>query len=133
MFELVNPPTRHNPSGYTHGVIVPPGKRMMFIAGQLSGNLVGYLESDDFVVQFAACVDNVLAVVKAAGGSARNIAKMTIFISDFPTYRAKKTALAVAWNARFADGYYPAISIIEVGEIFDPRGKVEIEAVAFLD
>lgn len=132
MFEKINPPTRHNPSGYTHGVIVPQDKRMMFISGQLSGNIDGVLESDDLVTQFAACLDNVLKVVEAAGGTAKNVAKMNVFITDFPTYHAKKTEIAVAWNVRFGEAY-PAMTIIDVKEIFDPRGKVEIEAIAFLD
>lgn len=132
MFEKINPPTRHNPSGYTHGVIVPEGKRMMFISGQLSGNIQGVLESDDLVTQFGACLDNVLTVVRAAGGDARNIAKMNVFITDFPLYHAKKREIAVAWYARFGEGF-PAMTIIEVTKIFDSKGKVEIEATAFVD
>jgi enamine deaminase RidA (YjgF/YER057c/UK114 family) len=132
MFEKINPPTRHNPSGYTHGVIIPAGKRMMFISGQLSGNIHGVLESEDLVTQFGACLDNVLAVVSAAGGSAINIAKMNVFITDFPLYHAKKTEIAVAWHARFGEAF-PAMTIIEVNEIFDPKGQVEIEAIAFVD
>ena len=132
MFEKVNPPTRHNPSGYTHAVIVPHGKRMMFVAGQLSGNVHGVLETDDLVSQFANCLDNVLKVVHAAGGNAQSIAKMVVFITDFSTYHAQKTAIAVLWHARFGNSF-PAMSIIEVRELFDCKGKVEIEAVAFVD
>lgn len=132
MFEKINPPSRHNPSGYTHGVIVPHGKRMMFISGQLSGNVHGVLESDDLVTQFGACLDNVLKVVEAAGGCSQNIAKMNVFITDFPQYHSRKIEIAVAWNARFGEGF-PAMTIIEVNEIFDPKGKVEIEAIAFVD
>ncbi|NTS75299.1 RidA family protein [Catenovulum sp. SM1970] len=132
MFEMLNPPTRHNPSGYTHGVIIPEGKRMMFISGQLSGNIDGVLESEDFVVQFSACLDNVLTVLEAAGGTSKNIAKMNIYITDFPLYRSKKTELAVAWCSRFGETF-PSMTIIAVQELFDPKGKVEIEAIAFVD
>jgi enamine deaminase RidA (YjgF/YER057c/UK114 family) len=131
MFEMLNPPTRHNPSGYTHGVIVPEGKRMMFIAGQLSGNVEGVLESQDMVVQFSRCLDNVLKIVEAAGGSAKNIAKMVVYITDFPLYHSKKTEIAVAWHARFGEAF-PAMTIVDVKELFDSRGKVEIEAIAFV-
>lgn len=132
MFDKVNPPTRHNPSGYTHGVIVPNGKRMMFISGQLSGNIEGVLESDDLVTQFGQCLDNVLKVVEAAGGTADSIAKLKVFITDFPTYHAKKTEIAVLWSARFG-AEYPAMTIIDVKELFDSRGKVEMEAIAYVD
>ncbi len=93
---------------------------------------VGVLESDDLCTQFATCLDNVLAVAKAAGGSAKSIAKMTIFITDFPRYREQKTAIAVAWHARFGDSF-PSISIVDVKALIDPKGKVEIEAIAFVD
>ena len=132
MFEMINPPTRHNLSGYTHGVIVPEGKRMMFISGQLSGNVHGVLESDDLVNQFSSCLDNVLKVVEAAGGGAKNIAKMKVFITDFPEYHRRKTEIAVAWHARFGEGF-PSMTIIDVKQLFDSKGKVEIEAVAFVD
>jgi enamine deaminase RidA (YjgF/YER057c/UK114 family) len=131
MFELLHPKSRHVPSGYTHGVVVAPGKRTLFVSGQLASNHLGAIESDDLPTQFATCLDNVIAVVQDAGAQAADIAKLTIYITDFPTYRRCKQAIAVGWHARFGD-YYPAIAIVDVKELIDPKARVEIEAVAFL-
>jgi enamine deaminase RidA (YjgF/YER057c/UK114 family) len=131
MFTLLHPTSRHIPSGYTHGVIVPPGCRTLFVSGQLASNRQGTIEIKDFVAQFAQCLDNVIAVVEDAQGDATSIAKLTIYITDFAAYRRNRQALAIAWHARFG-GYYPAIAIIDVKELIDPDALVEIEAVACL-
>jgi enamine deaminase RidA (YjgF/YER057c/UK114 family) len=131
MLALLHPPGRHIPKGYTHGVIVASGYRTLFVSGQLASNRQGLIESEDFATQFAKCLDNVITVVEDAKGSVSSIAKLTIYITDFPTYRRNKQALAIAWHARFGD-YYPAIAIVEVKELIDPDALVEIEAVAYL-
>lgn len=130
-FELLHPASRHVPSGYTHGVIVAPGQRTLLVSGQLASNRQGLIESSDLATQFAKCLDNVIAVVEEAKGSAASIAKLTIYITDFPTYRRNKQAIAIAWHARFGD-YYPAIAIVDVKELIDPAALVEIEAIAYL-
>jgi enamine deaminase RidA (YjgF/YER057c/UK114 family) len=131
MFTLLQPTIRHVPSGYTHGVIVASGYRTLFVSGQLASNRQGVIESKDFVTQFAKCLDNVIAVVEEAKGNAGSIAKLTIYITDFATYRRNKQALAIAWHARFGD-YYPAIAIVDVKELIDPNALVEVDAVAYL-
>ena len=45
-------------------------------------------DSDELVEQFAAALDNVLEVVRAAGGAPWNIASMTVYVTDMAAYRA---------------------------------------------
>jgi enamine deaminase RidA (YjgF/YER057c/UK114 family) len=131
MFELIQPNTRHEPSGYTHGIVIPPASSLMYISGQLASDRSGKILSDDLAHQFLTCLDNVLLILKSADASAgpKAIAKLTVFITDFNAYRSTKQSIAVGWNARFGK-YYPSISIVEVNELIDPDAKVEIEAVA---
>jgi len=130
-FVLLQPRSRHTPKGYTHGVVVPRGGRMVFVAGQLASNQDGVITSRDFVAQFATCLDNVIAIVKEANGRPESIAQLTIYITDFDAYRHHKQALAVAWHARFAD-FYPAIEIVSVKELIDRDAMVEIGGIACL-
>ncbi len=131
MFELLRPSSRHVPSGYAHGVLVPSGLRALFISGQLASNRLGVIEAVDLVSQFAKCLDNVIAIVGEAKGTTTSIAKMTIYITDFNTYRQHRQELAIAWRVRF-NNFYPAITIVEVEHLIDPSALVEIDAIAFV-
>ncbi|WP_188152145.1 RidA family protein [Teredinibacter waterburyi] len=131
MTQLIQPTSRHQPSGYTHGILLEPDSRLLFISGQLASNSSGAIEHKGLVEQFLLCIDNVMHVVNDVdpNASTKNIIKMTIFITDFDCYRKYKALIAVGWNARFGD-YYPTISIVEVGQLIDKDAKVEIEAIA---
>src|SRR6185295_13893801 len=106
------------PKGYSNGVIT--GKSTLFIAGQVGWNERGEFESDDLVDQFAQALDNVLAVVRAAGGKPESVVKMTIFVTDLEQYRNAPRALGAAWRARFGK-HYPAMSLIGVAGLVEDR------------
>ena len=131
MFELIQPETRHKPSGYTHGVMVPAASSLLYISGQLASDRNGIIQSSDLAQQFLTCLDNILLILESADAHAGplSIAKLTVFITDFEAYRTNKQAIAIGWNSRFGQ-YYPSISIVEVSELIDPAAKVEIEAIA---
>jgi pimeloyl-ACP methyl ester carboxylesterase/enamine deaminase RidA (YjgF/YER057c/UK114 family) len=128
-FARLQPASRHVPSGYTHGIVVEGAPRIVYVAGQLPSDEHGVIASDHLPAQFARALDNVIAVVRDAGGEPADIASMRIYVTDLAEYRRHKPAIAIAWAARFG-AYYPAIAIVEVRELYDPAGKVEIEAIA---
>ncbi len=131
MLKLIQPTSRHIPSGYTHGVLVPTNSNLLYISEQLASDQSGVIQRDSLVQQFLTCLDNVLLILQAADETAgpQAIVKLTIFITSFEDYRASKQEIAIVWNSRFGQ-YYPSISIIEVSELIDQTAKVEIEAVA---
>lgn len=118
------------PRGYANGAV---GRgRALHVAGQIGWMPDGTFTTDDLVEQFAIALDNVLAVVRAAGGAAWDIAAMTVFVTDVPAYRAGVRALGEAWRARMGK-HYPAMALVGVTELVEPRAKVEIQAVAYLE
>jgi enamine deaminase RidA (YjgF/YER057c/UK114 family) len=56
---------------------------------------------------------------------------MTVYVTDLDAYRAARKAIGDVWRARMGD-HFPAMSLMEVSRLVDPRGKVEIEATAVL-
>ena len=128
-FERLAPKARHAPSGYVHGVVVPPGLRTVYVAGQLGSGPDRVIESDDLAIQFATALDNVLTIVREAGGGPHSVATLTAYVIDFDEYRAVRTALAVLWRARFGTRNV-AMTIVAVKALIDPRAKVEIQGVA---
>jgi enamine deaminase RidA (YjgF/YER057c/UK114 family) len=129
--EIVNPASLGAPKGWNHGVIAPLEGRLLFVAGMAgwSASLDG--EPAGFADQFARALDQVLTVVREAGGEASDVARMTVYVTDLTEYRASLPALGEAWRQRFGR-HYPAMALLEVSGLVDRGAKLEIEATAVL-
>lgn len=128
--KIVNPKGFPPARGYSNGVVAPAG-RTLYVAGQIGWDGDGGFSSDDLAHQFARALDNVLAVVAEEGGAATNIAQLTIYVTDVAAYRDARVELGKAWRERFGQ-YYPAMALVEVRALVEPRARVEIQAVAVL-
>lgn len=128
-FEVLNPAALGEPRGWNHGLLAPPGGRVLFVAGQTAAGPGGDLETADFAAQFALALDRVLAVVRAAGGEPSHIGRMTIYVTDLAAYRDARSELGAAWRARLGR-HYPAVALVEVSGLVDLGAQVEIEATA---
>lgn len=120
------------PRGYSNGRI---GRgRTLHVGGQ-----IGWVPADgafvfrakDLVGQFAQTLDNVLAVVVAAGGAPTDLTSMTVFVTDIPAYRAAQKALGAAWRERLGK-HFPSMALVGVTELVEPEALVEIQAIAHL-
>lgn len=130
MKKLVNPPDFPKPRGYTNGIVTGPG-RLLYIAGQVAFDKDARIVSPDFATQFLHALDNVIAVVRAAGGGTEHIVKLLAFVTDTDKYRAAQKAIGEGWRARMG-GYWPAMSLVKVAGLIEPGALVEIEGVAVL-
>ncbi len=130
-FEIVNPPALGAPKGWSNGVVARPGARVLFVAGQAgwTPGLAG--DPPDFATQFARALDQALEVVRGAGGEARDVARLTVYVTDLEEYRAARRELGRLWRERFGT-YYPAMALVRVAELVDHGARVEIEATAVL-
>ncbi len=127
--EAVNPPGLARPSGYSHGL---RGRgELLFVAGQVGWDAQECMVSDDFVAQFAQALDNVLAVVRAAGGAPESVGRLTVYVTDKDEYLRRRRELGPAWRERFGR-HYPAMALVEVKGLLEPRAQLEIEATALL-
>src|SRR5262245_9531392 len=125
---VVAPSALARPVGYSHGI--RGSGELLFVAGQIGATREGAV-SDAFVTQFAQALENVLEVVAAAGGRPEQIARLTVYVTSLDEYRAAREALGHAWRTRMGR-HYPAMALLEVKGLLDPRAKLEIEATALL-
>ena len=128
--QLVNPPGFPKPRGYTNGVVCGPG-RILYVAGQVAFDKDAHIVSPDFATQFLAALDNVIAVVRAAGGGTENIVKLLAFVTDLDKYRDAQRAIGEGWRARMGS-YWPSMSLVKVAGLLEPGALVEIEGTAML-
>jgi enamine deaminase RidA (YjgF/YER057c/UK114 family) len=120
------------PLGYANGICtLGQGERVLFVAGQVGWQPDGKFTTDDLSEQFAQALDNVLSVVRAAGGEASNIARMTVYVTDLDAYRSSMRAIGIAWRARMGR-HFPAMALLGVAGLVEKRAQVEIEATCIL-
>ena len=127
--QIIEVPGWPPPRGYANGTI--GAGPAVHVAGQIGWELDGTWAHEDLVGQFGRALDHVLAIVRAAGGEAEHIASMTVYVTDIVDYRASARALGPVWRARMGR-HYPAMALVAVAALVEPRARVEIQAVAYL-
>jgi enamine deaminase RidA (YjgF/YER057c/UK114 family) len=125
----VNPASLAPPRGYSHGV--RGAGTMLFVAGQVGWDGEGRLVSTEFLPQFARALDNVLAVVREAGGEPACVGRLTIYVTDKEQYRGRLREIGVAYRERMGR-HFPAMALVEVRSLLEDGALVEIEATAVL-
>lgn len=128
-FEIINPEELGAPKGWNNGLLAPPGGRILFVAGQTARDEEGRIVDGGFAAQFERALANMLTVVRAAGGSAENVARLTVFITDRATYLESRRALGEVWRRQMGL-HYPAMTLLEVAALVDEGAMVEVEATA---
>lgn len=100
---------------------------MVITSGQLPVNPQDGSMSDDIAVQARQSLENVKAIVEAAGLSVGNIVKTTVFVKDLNNF----AVINAAYEAFFTEhnATFPARSCVEVARLPKDAG-VEIEVIA---
>ena len=127
--EFVNPPELAKPSGFSHAA-VGSGK-VVFLAGQTALDSEGRIVGDTVVEQFERALHNLLAALAAAGGTAAELASLTIYIVDVDDYRANSRAIGGVWK-RLVGDVYPAMAAVGVARLWDEEALVEVQGYAVL-
>lgn len=130
-YRIINPEVLGAPKGWNNGMLAPAGGQVLFVAGQTARDGSGGTLPSGFVEQFGRALDNVLAVVREAGGEPSDIGRMTVFVADIDAYRGGLAELGVEWRRRMGR-HYPAMALMEVSALVDETALVEIEATAVI-
>ena len=116
------------PIGYADGVSA--SGRIIVSAGQIGWNpATGEFETDDFAAQAAQALRNVVAVLAAGGAKPEDLVRLTWFVTSRDEYMQARKAIGAAYR-EIIGLRFPAMSVIVVSALVEPRAKVEIEATA---
>jgi 2-iminobutanoate/2-iminopropanoate deaminase len=104
------------------------GGRLLFLSGQTPLDpATGELVDGSIEEQTARALENLAAVLRAAGAGFEQVVKTTVFLADMADFKRMNEVYARAFGQA-----PPARSTIQAAGL--PRGaRVEIEAVAILD
>jgi len=130
MTEKFLPPGWPRPLGYSNAVSARG--RVIALAGQVGWNpRTLAIESDDFVEQVRQALRNVVDVLRAAQASPSEVVRITWYITNREEYASRLADIGHAYREVFG-AHYPAMTLVVVAGLLEPRAKVEIEATAVL-
>jgi enamine deaminase RidA (YjgF/YER057c/UK114 family) len=128
--EIITSPDLPAPVGYAHAVVAAAG-RTVYLGGQTAQAADGSIAGATIVDQFDLAARNLVAALAAAGGKPDDLVSLQVFVTDLAAYRASMRALGSVWRARFGRRY-PAMAVLGVTGLFDPKALVELVGVAVI-
>lgn len=127
--QFLHPRHWKHAKGYANGVVAEG--RTVFVAGQIGWNADQQFESQDFVAQIRRALENIVAVVREAGGTPEHITRLTWFITDKREYVSRLAEVGQAYRSVMGK-HFPAMTMVQVAALVEDGAKVEIEASAVL-
>jgi enamine deaminase RidA (YjgF/YER057c/UK114 family) len=89
------------------------------------------IETDNFASQVAQAFRNVRDVLAAGGAEPQHLVRLTWYITNRDEYVASRPAVGLAYRETFGR-HFPAMAVVIVSGLVEPRAKVEIEATAIV-
>jgi enamine deaminase RidA (YjgF/YER057c/UK114 family) len=123
------PPGWPRPKGYANGVSARG--RMIFTAGVVGWTAEEQFEATDVAGQFRQILVNTLAILAEDGASPEHIVRMTWYVTDLDEYRASLPAIGAAYR-ELIGRHYPAMAVVGVTSLVEPKAKVEVETIAMV-
>ncbi len=114
---------------YSHGMVAPGGE-IVVVAGQVGMDEGRTVAVGDVGAQTKQALENVRAIVEAAGCTMQQIVRLQTFLThaeDIPGFMA---ARAEVFPKYFPDGAYPPNTLLVVSRLVLPELLVEVEAMA---
>ena len=127
--EILQPEGWAKPIGYSNGMAA--SGRLVFVGGQVGWNGQQQWETDDFAGQVRQTLENIVAVLAAAGGKPEHITTMTWYFTSRQEYLANLKGLGQAYRDVIGK-HFPAMAAVEVTALVEDRAKVEIQAIAVI-
>lgn len=125
MFKFLTPKKVRPPfARYSHGVEVPPGKRLVFCSGQLGVDAQDHIPADA-TEQAELCFANISNILEEAGLGLKDIVRVNAYVTDRTYMRAY-----MAVRDRIFSDPAPASTLMIVSGFSRPEFKVEVEVIA---
>ena len=121
------PPGWPRPKGYSNAMAAHG--RIVMTAGVVGWNAQQQFVEKTIVGQFAQTLRNILAILECDGAYPRNIARMTCYVTSIDDYIASASEIGAAWR-EILGKHYPAMALVQVVRLVEPKALVEIEATA---
>jgi len=126
--QTLQPPGWPQPKGYANGI--KARGEFVFVGG-----MVGWDAKEKFpqgfVPQARQALENIAAVLVEGGARPEHIVRLTWYVLDMDEYLAARRELGKAYRSVLGDTF-PAMALVQVGRLFEPEARLEIEATAVI-
>lgn len=131
-FEAVLPEGWARPRGFAQAV-KSSGSTVVRVSGQLgrAPGAAAVAAGSSLGEQWRYALENLVTVVRAAGGEVGNIVMLRAYVTDMAEFNAGGAEVGAAWGATLGR-HFPAMTLVGVTALVDPNARVEIEAEAVL-
>lgn len=114
---------------YSHGMAAPAGE-LVVVAGQVGMDGSGNVVWGDVGAQTKQALENVRAVLGAAGCTMRDVVRLQTFLTRAEDIPGFIKARSEVFPTYFPNGAYPPNTLLVVSRLVRPELLVEIEAMA---
>jgi len=125
-FELVETESVKSAEGRPYSPALKVGDWLM-ASGQVPLGADGETVSTDAEAQWRQCLDNIKALVEAAGGTMNDVVRIDVFVTDIRHYLNHGDL-----RKEYFDPPYPICTALEVSGLAIEDWVIEIEAQAYL-
>ena len=117
------------PKGYSNGMRA----RGAFV---VTGGIVGWDSqerfADGFIAQLRQTLINIREILAAGGAEPCHLVRLTWYVTDLDAYRGSLREIGRVYREEIGP-HYPAMAVVQVAGLVEPKAMVEIEATAVLD
>jgi enamine deaminase RidA (YjgF/YER057c/UK114 family) len=136
MLQVLQPPGWAPPRGYANGIAARG--TLVFIGGQVGWNPVtsgaggaGVWPAHDFAGQTRQALQNIVAILKEAGGRPEHLVRMNWYVVDRQEYLDAWPAIGAIYK-EIIGRHFPAMAAFGVTALIEPEARLEIEATAVI-
>jgi enamine deaminase RidA (YjgF/YER057c/UK114 family) len=127
--QVLHPAHWKTAKGYANGIAAEG--RTIFLGGQIGWTADQIFEAKDLAGQTRQTLQNIVEILREAGGRPEHIVRMTWYVTSKADYLADLKGIGEAYRAVMGK-HYPAMAMVQVVALMEDEAKVEIEATAVL-
>ena len=113
-----------------NGVAVDGPGRWIVLAGQTGGDEKGEYQSD-LAAQVGVALRRIIKLLGEAGAGPEHIVRLTWYLTSRSEYEAAGAGIGAAWRELIGRNF-PAMAVVGVTALVEPRARIEIETLAIV-
>ena len=122
----LHPPGWPRPRGYANGMTA---EGRIVVTGGVVGWDVTETFPEGFPAQARQCFVNIRAILAEGGAEPHHLVRLTWYVTDVEAYLAAIKEVGTAYRDVFGR-HFPAMAVIGVVRLVEPKALLEIEATA---
>lgn len=127
--QILQPPDWARAKGFSNGIACEG--TLVFIAGQVGWTGQAEWKEKAFAGQFRQALQNILEVLRQAGGRPEHLVRLTWYVIDKKEYLGALKEVGAAYR-ELMGRHFPTMAVVQVSGLVEDQARLEIEATAVI-